>query len=217
MLKELGVGLIAFTGDLDSPMAEQCDLVIDVGVEREACPMGLAPTASTTAVLAMGDALAVALVGSRRFDRKDFRRFHPGGDLGARLSANIKELMRTHDRIPVTRVGSHIREAAEEIDRKKIGATLVVDEDERLVGMLTDGDLRRALLREPDISGMKVEDIMSLSPITIPPDRTAKDALALMEQHSITHLVIVDRENRIQGIIHLYDLLGRKDFNINDH
>lgn len=215
MLKKIGAKIIGFTGGMDSPMAEACDLVIDVGVEREACPMGMAPTASTTAALAMGDALAVVLINRRHFNQDDFKRFHPGGSLGERLAVKVREIMLTNDRIPMVPLGSKVQQVIEEIDAKKVGATLIIGKDRKLAGIVSDGDLRRALLRHKNIHGMKIEDIMSPSPKTIDESQTAAEALELMELNAITHLVIVDKHNRVKGVVHLHDLLGRKDFRIN--
>ena len=215
ILKKMGAKIISFTGCLDSSMALESDVVIDVSVEREACPMGLAPTASTTAALAMGDALAVVLLNYRSFDQKDFQRFHPGGSLGERLSIKVKEVMFTDDHIPMVVLGSKVGYAVTEMDSKGIGAALVVDEDNRLAGIVTDGDLRRSLTRQKNIHGLKVEDIMSASPRTIDEDQTAAEALGIMELYGITHLCIVDRKNIVKGVIHLHDLLGREEFRIN--
>lgn len=216
ILKNMGAKIISFTGNLDSPMALESDVVIDVGVEREACPMGLAPTSSTTATLAMGDALAVVLINCRRFSQKDFQRFHPGGNLSERLSTKIKEVMFTDDHIPVVALDTKVSEAAKEIDAKGIGATLVVDSDSRLRGIMTDGDLRRAFTRQTNIQDLIVEQIMSPAPRTIDQDQTAAEALGIMELYGITHLCIVDREKKIKGVVHLHDLLGREEFKIND-
>ena len=215
ILKQMGAKIIAFTGGLDSPMAKLCDLTIDVGVEREACPMGLVPTASTTAVLAMGDALAVALLNRRHFNQEDFKKFHPGGSLGERLSIMIRDVMLTGDYIPTVTIGEKVSRAIEIIDAKKIGATLVLTKDNKLEGIVTDGDLRRALLEMENIKEKRVEDIMSLSPKTIDENNTAAEAMRIMELNSITHLAIVDRSNRIKGVVHLHDLLGREEFRIN--
>lgn len=216
ILKKMGTKIISFTGNLESPMALESDVIIDVGVEREACPMGLAPTSSTTAALAMGDALAVVLINYRRFSQKDFQRFHPGGSLGERLSVKIKAVMFTDDHIPMVVLGTKVSEAAKEIDAKGLGATLVVDSDNRLQGIMTDGDLRRAFTRQMDIRELSVEQIMSPSPRTIDQDQTAAEALGIMELYGITHLCIVDREKRVRGVVHLHDLLGREEFKIND-
>jgi arabinose-5-phosphate isomerase len=164
----------------------------------------------------MGDALAVVLIHGRRFSQKDFQRFHPGGSLGERLSTKIREVMFTGDHIPVVVLGTKVREAAREIEAKGIGATLVVDEDCRLKGIMTDGDLRRAFTKHPHIQDLKVEEIMSPSPRTIDQEQTAAEALGIMELYGITHLCIVDREERVLGAVHLHDLLGREDFKVND-
>jgi len=215
IFKKMGTKIIAFTGCLDSPMAVHSDVIIDVGVEREACPMGLAPTTSTTATLAVGDALAVALINLRHFDKKDFRRFHPGGSLGERLSSRVREVLITDDHMPLVRVGCKPDDAIVEIDAKGIGATIVVDGDEKLAGILTDGDLRRALLSYKDIRLMNLEEIMSPSPKTIDEDMTAAEALGIMELYGITHLIVLDSKQKVIGIVHLHDLLGRGDFKIN--
>jgi arabinose-5-phosphate isomerase len=215
ILRDMGAKIISFTGHGDSPMAMASDVVIDVGVEREACPMGLAPTASTTAALAMGDALAVVLINARRFSQKDFKRFHPGGSLGERLGIHISAVMLTEEHIPMVSTGSLVKEAVPVMDDKKIGAALVVDEDSKLAGIITDGDLRRALLERDAILHLRVEEIMTPSPRTIGEDQTAAEALAVMELYEITHLVILDRDQKVKGVVHLHDLLGREEFRLN--
>ncbi|MFH0845705.1 MAG: KpsF/GutQ family sugar-phosphate isomerase, partial [Pseudomonadota bacterium] len=215
ILKKMRVKIISFTGFPDSPMARESDVVIDVGVDREACPMGLAPTASTTAALAMGDALAVVLINCRRFSQKDFHRFHPGGSLGERLSIKVKEVMLTNDHIPMVPLGSKLEQAIKEMDSKGIGATLVVDAEKRLAGIVTDGDLRRTLTKKKNIHGIKVEKIMSPSPKTIDENQMAAEALGIMELYEITHLAILDRQKRVKGVVHLHDLLGREEFRLN--
>ena len=215
MIKNLGTKVIGFTGNLNSPMAGLCDIVIDVGVKREACPMGIVPTASTTATMAMGDALAVVLINSRHFNRDDFKKYHPGGSLGERLSINISEIMLSNSQIPIVRIGSKVPVVLDEMNLKNIGATLVVDHDGILKGIVSDGDLRRALINYGNINEMTVEEIMSPSPKTIDEGKTAAEALGIMELYGITHLAIVDKHLRIKGIIHLHDLLGRQEFRIN--
>ena len=215
IIKQMGAKIISFTGGLNSTMAKVSDVIIDVGVEREACPMGLAPTTSTTATLAMGDALAVVLIKLRQFSRKDFKKFHPGGSLGERLTTKVKEVMFTDDNMPVVKAGSMLREAVLEIDTKGIGATIVVDDKKKVLGILTDGDLRRALLINKDIHNMKVEDIMTAAPKSIDEDSSAAEALGVMELYGITHLVVSDRDLKLKGVLHLHDLLGREDFRLN--
>jgi len=215
ILKNLGVKLIAFCGDPESPLAKESHLFIDVGVEREACPLGLAPTTSTTAALAMGDALAVVLINRKQFNRKDFKRFHPGGSLGDRLSIKIKEVMFAGDRIPLVAIDQTVRETIFEIDKKKLGASLVVDNGLILLGIVTDGDIRRALLEWKDIMGLKVEKIMSRSPRMINEEKKVSEAVTLMEHNAISVLPVVDKLKRVKGIVHLHELLGGKEFRLN--
>ncbi len=215
ILKDMKARIIAMTGGLDSVMARESDVTIDVGVEREACPMGLAPTASTTAALAMGDALAVVLIHSRRFNQRDFRKFHPGGSLGERLSTQVRDVMLTDDRIPMVAVEDPFSEVVQEMNAKHLGATLVKDGDNQLCGIITDGDLRRALAKGTDVRGLNARDLMSPSPKTVHEDQTAAEALALMEMFSITLLVILDKRKHIRGVVHLHDLLGREEFRLN--
>ena len=215
ILKKMGTKIIGLTGGMDSPMADLSDVVIDVGVEREACPMGLAPTTSTTAALAMGDALAVVLINRRHFGQDDFKKFHPGGNLGDRLSIKVREVMLTDSHLPTVPLGSMVKQAIEEINAKKIGATLVIEKDRKLAGIISDGDLRRALLTHADINQLRVEDIMTPSPKTIDENQTTAEALGLMELCAITHLVITDSNLQVKGVVHLHDLLGREEFRIN--
>jgi len=215
ILKDMGVKIIAFTGDTTSPLAQMSDVVIDVGVEREACPMGLAPTASTTATLAMGDALAVVLMYCRRFTKEDFKRFHPGGSLGERLASKVKDIMRKGNMIPMVYGEDSMQDVLNEINRKNIGATVVVDGDKRLRGIICDGDIRRALIKHKDISRLKARDIMTESPKIVDENQSAGEALSMMEFYGITHLVIIDENRRVKGIIHLHDILGREEFRIN--
>ena len=214
-LKSLGTKVIVFSGDPESPLAKESHLFIDVGVEREACPLGLAPTTSTTAALAMGDALAVVLINRRQFNRRDFKRFHPGGSLGGRLSLKIKDVMLTRDQIPLVLKDQTVEETIAEIDRKKLGASLVVDDGLILLGIVTDGDIRRSLLKLRNIMGLRVERIMSTSPKTIDEEKKVAEAVDLMEHNAITVLPIVDRMKRVKGIVHLHGLLGGKEFRLN--
>jgi len=215
ILKGMKARIISMTGGLESAMARDSDVVIDVGVEREACPMGLAPTASTTAALAMGDALAVALIHSRRFNRQDFRKFHPGGCLGERLSTKVKEVMLTDANIPMVFADDGFNEVIQEINIKNLGATLVVNASKELTGVITDGDLRRAMARGNDIQKLQAKDLMSSTPKTVHQDQSAAEALAIMEMFAITLLAILDKRRRILGVVHLHDLLGREDFRVN--
>jgi len=215
ILKNLGVKLIAFCGDPESSLAKESHLFINVGVEREACPLGLAPTTSTTAALAMGDALAVVLINRKQFNRKDFKRFHPGGSLGDRLSIKIKDVMFTGDRIPLVAIDQTVMETIFEVDKKKLGASLVVDNSLILLGIVTDGDIRRALLHWKDIVELKVAKIMSKSPKMIDEEKKVSEAVTLMEHNAISVLPVVDKLKRVKGIVHLHELLGGKEFRVN--
>jgi arabinose-5-phosphate isomerase len=215
IIKQMGTKIISFTGGLNSAMARVSDVVIDVGVEREACPMGLAPTTSTTATLAMGDALAVVLIKLRQFSQKDFKKFHPGGSLGDRLSTKVREVMFTDENMPVVKAGTLIRDAILEIDSKGIGATVVIDGGNKILGILTDGDLRRALINQKDVQTLKVEEAMTVSPKSIDEESSAAEALGIMELYGIMHLVVADQDSRLKGVLHLHDLLGREDFKLN--
>ncbi|NVM23505.1 MAG: KpsF/GutQ family sugar-phosphate isomerase [Desulfobacterales bacterium] len=214
-VKRIGCTLIAFCGRLDSTLGRQSDIFIDVGVDREACPMGLAPTASTTAVLAVGDALAVTLIHKKGFDPSDFRKFHPGGRLGQRLSVKVREIMLTGKKIPKVSNGKAMRHAIREINRGRLGAALVVEEGDILVGIITDGDLRRCLASQERIYDRPVEDVMTRGPKTLGPDNLASDALGLMEKNQITVLPIVNPVQKVRGILHLHDILGKGDFRFN--
>ncbi|OAQ20662.1 Arabinose 5-phosphate isomerase [Thermosulfurimonas dismutans] len=212
VLKRRGVKIIALTGNLASPLARLSDVVIDVGVPREACPHDLAPTASTTATLAVGDALAVALAEARGFGPEDFRRNHPGGSLGERLKVRVAEIMLTGERLPLTSEGTPLQEALLEMDRKRLGCILILDPQRRLRGIITDGDLRRALVRHGKVEGLTVDEVMTRDPKKIEKDRLASEALDLMEKHLITVLPVVDVEGHLVGILHLHDILGKGSF-----
>jgi len=211
-LERLQAPLIAMTGRLDSTLGRLSQVAIDTGVPREACPLGLAPTASTTAMLAMGDALAVALLTKRGFQASDFRRFHPGGSLGERLSLAIPEVMLTGERVPLTPLHYTVSQAVGEMDAKRLGVTLVVDGRGLLKGIITDGDLRRALVKWGHVLEKKVKEVMTPKPRTIGPGALASQALELMEHHAITVLPVVDESHKVLGIVHLHDLLGRGEF-----
>jgi len=213
--KDMCAKIISFTGNLESPMARMSDVVIDVKVEREACPITMAPTSSTTAAVAMGDAIAVVLMKLRRFGQKDFKRFHPGGSLGERLSTSVSEVMFTGDNVPVVNTGTNVYDAIVEIDSKGIGVTVVVDDEQRVKGILTDGDLRRALIKQEDIYSLVVDDVMTPSPRGIDENMSAAEALGIMEFYQIMHLVILDDEKRLKGILHLHDILGKEEFRLN--
>ena len=214
VLKAIGAKIIAFTGNSSSPLAIGADIIIDVSVEREACPMGLAPTASTTAALAMGDALAVVLMNMRHFSPDDFKRLHPGGSLGDRLGAKVKEVMNRGDKIPFVKLGSYLKDAIPIINEKDLGAAVIVDANGILKGIITDGDLRRILIERDSIKGLLVDDVMSDSPRTIDEDQSTAEALGIMELYVITLLVIIDYRNMVKGVVHLHDVLGRGELRI---
>jgi arabinose-5-phosphate isomerase len=210
-LKRLGIKLIALTGNIDSTLAKNSDVVIDVGVKEEACPLGLAPTASTTATLAMGDALAVALLDKRGFKEEDFACFHPGGTLGKKLLLRVRDLMHIGDAIPVVSEATLIKDAIYEISSKKMGVTSVLDRAGKLVGVISDGDLRRWMERTEkageNLLAKTAKDIMTKNPKVTNRDALAAEAVAIMERNSITCLIVTDREEKPEGVIHLHDLL----------
>ncbi len=210
-LKRLGISLIALTGNPESTLAKSSDVVIDVGVKEEACPLGLAPTASTTATLAMGDALAVALLDKRGFKEEDFACFHPGGALGKKLLLRVRDLMHTGDAVPVVTETTLIKDAIYEISSKKMGITAVVNASGRLVGVISDGDLRRWMEKTEktgeNLLAKRAEDIMTISPKIASKDALAAEAVSIMEKNSITCLIVADSRACPEGVIHLHDLL----------
>jgi len=214
-IRQLGSTIIAFTGRSDSTLARQSDIVIDVKVEREACPMGLAPTASSTALLAMGDALAVSLIHRRGFKSSDFKKFHPGGALGQRLACNVADIMFTDEQIPQVKQGTLMQAALSVINTMKLGATLVLDESGRLTGIITDGDVRRAIAKQDAIWTLPVESVMTRNPKSIVAETPAYDALRLMEAKEITVLPVVSADGSVCGILHLHDILGKGEFRLN--
>ncbi len=216
VLKEHGAKVVALTGGLDSALAKAADLVIDCGVEREACPLGLAPTTSTTAALAMGDALAVVLIEKRRFKAEDFRRHHPGGKLGERLSLTVSQVLPPEGAMPAIGPEASAAQAVRAIQQGDLGVVLILDQG-RLLGIFTDGDLRRAVLKGVDISRAPVTEVMTKRPTTIGPETLAADALHLMEEKLITALPILDEEGRVLGLVHLHDLLGRGQVSFRNH
>lgn len=208
-LRAIGSKIVAFTGNLQSTLARHSDLAIFTGVPREACPFNLAPTASSTAMLAMGDALAVALIKKRDFTVGDFRRYHPGGQLGQRLQSLVVEVMRRGKAIPMVAPECPLKEAVRVMSQKGLGATVVVDSQQRLTGILTDGDLRRAVERHASLGDLNVSQVMSPNPKAVEPDRKVGEAIEIMEKHLVTVLPVIDADRRIVGILHLHDLLGK--------
>jgi arabinose-5-phosphate isomerase len=217
-VKALGVKSLALTGNPQSTLARNSDITLDVSVAREACPLGLAPTASTTAAMALGDALAVALMEKRGFRKEDFAQFHPGGRLGMRLALRVRDIMRTGTAIPMVRKSQTLGEALREMtERDNLGVALIVDDGGLLEGIVTDGDLRRIARREgrweEKVSG-KVENFMSRNPKTVDADALASEAVQIMEVRGITSLAIVDGKGKPVGMIHLHDILGRGKFTV---
>lgn len=208
-IRAIGVPRIAFTGNLSSTLARSCDIVIDVGVAREACPFGLAPTSSSTAALAMGDALAVALIHRRNFQEKDFFKFHPGGSLGSRLRAKIRDVMICGNQIPRVDIGATVLDAIREMDETNKGFVLVTDVTDKLLGILTDGDVRRLVRTGLDFRNQRIDTLMTRSPKSIRDNISVALTVETMQRMEITTLVVTDDENRIKGYVHLHDILGR--------
>ncbi|ABI57567.1 KpsF/GutQ family sugar-phosphate isomerase [Alkalilimnicola ehrlichii MLHE-1] len=207
LIRRLHVPLIALTGNPDSTLARAADDHLDVSVAQEACPLGLAPTASTTASLAMGDALAIALLEARGFTADDFARSHPGGRLGRRLLLLVEDVMHTGTRIPRVGEDTPLAEALLEITRKGLGMTAIVDGDDRILGVFTDGDLRRCLDQGLDIHRLRVGEVMTRGGRTVRPDALAAEALELMESHRINALLVTDDGQRLLGALNMHDLL----------
>ncbi len=208
-IKKIGAPLISFTGNPSSTMARASNAVIDVGVEREACPFGLAPTSSSTASLAMGDALAVALIDKHKFSEKDFYKFHPGGSLGQRLRAKVRDVMISGPDIPRVYTATPAIDAISVLDEKNKGFLLVTDRENCLLGILTDGDVRRLVRKGASISGKSIDEIMTRSPKSIKDDWSLAQTIEFMQRDEITALAIVNGGNQLQGYIHLHDILGR--------
>lgn len=208
-LKELPVPIISLAGKMDSTLAGLSNVVIDIGVDREACPFGLTPTSSTTATLAMGDALAVALIQRRKFNENDFYKFHPGGTLGQRLMAKVRDVLVRGERVPKILSGAPALEAVRLIDESNVGFVLITDTDNILLGILTDGDVRRCVRRQTNFGSKTVDDLMTKSPLTIDEGASLAATLEIMEKKEITALVVVDDKKRLIGYVHLHDILGR--------
>jgi len=208
--KREGTPLIAMTGSADSSLARLAEVHLDVHVDKEACPLNLAPTSSTTAMLALGDALAIACLEARGFGREDFARSHPGGALGRRLLTRVRDVMRTGDAIPVVPNSASVMDALHEITRKQLGMTAVLDSKGALAGVFTDGDLRRLLERVGDIRPLMVADVMTRSPLTIGPDALAAEAAQLMDRHRRNQLLVVEDGNRLVGALNNLDLMNAK-------
>jgi arabinose-5-phosphate isomerase len=206
-LKREGAKLVALTGNENSSLAQAADLHLDAAVDTEACPLGLAPTASTTAALALGDALAIALLDARGFSTEDFARAHPGGTLGRRLLTRVADIMRTGPALPASPVTATLAEAIVEMSRKGMGMTAIVDNEGRVAGIFTDGDLRRCLERIRDVAAVPVTQLMTRTPRTVRPEQLAVDCVEIMETApKVSQLLVVDAQQRLVGALHLHDL-----------
>jgi len=214
-IRKAGCPIIAFTGNTGSALARISDIVIDVGVETEACPLGLAPTASTTAQLAMGDALAVVLINRRKFSQEDFKKFHPAGNLGRRLSYQVEDIMLTGQSIPEVKTGTDMKTALDIMNSRKLGVLLVLSKKDKLAGIITDGDLRRMIINKIRIEDHFVDELMMKNPKTVKAKSPLYEALNLMETHQITVLPVVDEKGKVSGILHLHDILGKGTIQFN--
>ena len=209
-MRRIGVTLVAMTGKPESTLARHADIVLSSAVEEEACPLNLAPTASTTAQMALGDALAVALLDARGFREEDFARSHPGGSLGRKLLMHVRDLMRSGDAVPHVPPAAHFNDLLREMTGKGLGFTAVVDAQGRAVGIFTDGDLRRLIERGADLRALSAEQVMHSSPRLVQADALAVDAAALMEQHRITSVLVVDAQGLLVGALNSNDLMRAK-------
>ena len=209
-IKRLGVKLIAVTGRPQSSLAQLADVHLNAFVSKEACPLNLAPTASTTAALALGDALAVAVLDARGFGVDDFARSHPGGALGRRLLTYVRDVMRTGDQIPKVTGAATVRDALFQLTAKRMGMTAIVDDHDRVEGIFTDGDLRRVLERDGDFRDLPIASVMTHAPRTIGADHLAVEAVELMERHRINQMLVVDDAGKLIGALNMHDLFSKK-------
>ncbi|MCL0096076.1 KpsF/GutQ family sugar-phosphate isomerase [Thermodesulfovibrionales bacterium] len=210
VLKRFNVGMISMTGNHNSTLSKAADVTLDVSVKEEACPLGIVPTASTTAALAMGDAIAVALLVKRGLKKEDFALLHPGGNLGKKLLIKVEDLMHSGDALPVILPDEEMARAIIEISSKKLGTTIVADTENRILGIITDGDLRRGIERwGKKFFDMKAAEVMTENPKTVSKDELAVKALSIMENYSIASLVVPDVDAKAKGIIHIYDILKK--------
>ncbi len=210
LVKRQGARLISMTGNPDSPLARDADVHLDAGVSEEACPLNLAPTASTTAALALGDALAVALLEARGFGEDDFARSHPGGALGRRLLTHVRDVMRTGEALPTVSAHTSFTDALVRMSQGGMGMVIIIDEAGRPLGIFTDGDLRRALSREGDIRKSCLAELMTRDPRQIDPDALAAEAAQLMETHRINQLLVTTRDGTLAGALNMHDLMQAK-------
>lgn len=209
-IKREGAKLISITGNPDSALARNADVNLDVHVPFEACPLNLAPTSSTTATLAMGDALAVACMHAKGFTKEDFARSHPGGALGRKLLTHVKDVMRSGEELPIVLTGSTVLDATREITKKHIGMTAVVDASGKVLGIFTEGDLRRQIEQKGDIRGLLIDDVMTRTPATISPEAMAASAAKIIDERMINQLLVIDEQRRLVGALHIHDLMTAK-------
>lgn len=207
IIKRFGVRIIAMTGGLNSTLSKNSDVTLDISIEKEACPLNKAPTASTTATLAMGDAVAICLLEKRGFTEEDFLTFHPGGALGKGFLYRVEDLMITDDRLPIVSENDLFTNVIQTISDKKLGVAILVNQNNEMTGVLTDGDIRRTLIKYSNIQGIKAKEVMTANPKTISPEELAAKALNLMEKYSITALAVTDGNRKPVGILHIHDLL----------
>lgn len=207
IIKRLSVPLISITGKASSTLATEADINLDASIEKEACPLGLAPTSSTTVALVLGDALAVALLDARGFTEQDFALSHPGGSLGRRLLLHVKDIMHTGEDIPMVNEDASLRDALFEITRKNLGMTAIVNQQQKLIGIYTDGDLRRTLDKNIDVHSALVKDVMTVNCKTIPQSILAAEALTIMQANKINAMLVVDDDNSLIGALNMHDLL----------
>ncbi|KAB0637104.1 arabinose 5-phosphate isomerase KdsD [Burkholderia latens] len=210
LVKRIGAKLIAITGRAESSLGTLADVNLNAAVSKEACPLNLAPTASTTAALALGDALAVAVLDARGFGSEDFARSHPGGALGRRLLTHVRDVMRSGDDVPRVGLDATLSDALFQITAKRMGMTAVIGDDGRVAGIFTDGDLRRVLARDGDFRTLPIADVMTRAPRTIGPDQLAVEAVELMERHRINQMLVVDADGALIGALNMHDLFSKK-------
>ena len=205
-LKRRGLKIIGMTGDAASPLGQQSDLILPITVDREACPFGMAPTTSTTVTLALGDALAIVLLEARGFKKEDYAKLHPGGAIGRTLLLKVSDVMRTKDRLAKVKSGAKVKEAVLAMTGARSGCVAVVDEKEKLLGIFTDGDLRRHLIKTPDITEVAIDSVMTRNPVTLKADQLAVDILQIYEQKNIDDLIVVDDAGHLVGAVDIQDL-----------
>ena len=210
LIKRMGAKLIAMTGKPESSLAKFADIHLNVAIQKEACPLNLAPTTSTTATLAMGDALAVVLLDAKNFQASDFALSHPGGSLGKRLLTLVRDIMHSGEDVPVNKMTDSFKDLLLEMSKKRLGMTIITDTNRSVLGVFTDGDLRRLLEKTLQLEGIRVSDVITLQPKTVSQDVLAAEALEIMERFRISQLIVVDQQNKLVGALNMHDLLTNK-------